>query len=83
MKTAPRKVTRNEQVNLVDLFYYLIGNWYWFLLCVLLALGVAYYRYSRMPFVLASRNVLKSRRLLVSFSADTMEFIRSYMMVLE
>ena len=54
MKTAPRKVTRNEQVNLVDLFYYLIGNWYWFLLCVLLALGVAYYRYSRMPFVYSS-----------------------------
>ena len=54
MKTAPRKVTRNEQVNLVDLFYYLVGNWYWFLLCVLLALGIAYYRYARMPFVYSS-----------------------------
>ena len=30
MKPQNRKVTRNEQVNLVDLFYYLIGNWYWF-----------------------------------------------------
>ena len=54
MKNAPRKVTRNEQVNLVDLFYYLVGNWYWFLLCVLLALGIAYYRYARMPFVYSS-----------------------------
>ena len=54
MKTTPRKVTRNEQVNLVDLFYYLIGNWHWFLLCVIVALGVAYYRYARMPFVYSS-----------------------------
>ena len=54
MKTTPRKVTRNEQVNLVDLFYYLIGNWYWFLLCVLIALGIAFYHYSRMPFMYSS-----------------------------
>ena len=54
MKSQVRKVTRNEQVNLVDLFYYLIGNWPWFLLGVLFAVGVAYYRYARMPFVYSS-----------------------------
>ena len=54
MKTTPRKVTRNEQVNLIDLFYYLIGNWYWFLLCILVALGIAFYHYSRMPFMYSS-----------------------------
>ena len=54
MKPQSRKVTRNEQVNLVDLFYYLIGNWYWFLFFILLSLTVAYVRYARMPFVYAS-----------------------------
>lgn len=54
MKPQSRKVTRNEQVNLVDLFYYLIGNWYWFLIFVMISLTVAYVRYARMPFVYAS-----------------------------
>lgn len=47
MKTQVRKVTRNEQVNLIDIIYYLIGNWYWFILCILICLGVTYFRYSR------------------------------------
>lgn len=55
MKTQARKVTRNEQVNLVDLFYYLIGNWYWFLIVVMASLAVAYVRYARMPFVYSSQ----------------------------
>ena len=54
MKPQARKVTRNEQVNLVDLFYYLIGNWYWFLIAILASLAVAYARYARMPFVYGS-----------------------------
>ena len=54
MKNPTRKVTRNEQVNLVDLFYYLTGNWYWFLIFVLISLAVAYVRYARMPFVYSS-----------------------------
>nr|MCR5351568.1 hypothetical protein [Bacteroidales bacterium] len=54
MKSTAKKVTRNEQVNLIDLFYYLFGNWYWFLIAVILSLAVAYYRYSRMPFVYSS-----------------------------
>ena len=47
MKSQVRKVTRNEQVNLIDIIYYLIGNWYWFILCILVCLGVTYFRYSR------------------------------------
>ena len=47
MKTQVRKVTRNEQVNLIDIIYYLIGNWYWFIFCILICLGVTYFRYSR------------------------------------
>ena len=55
MKQQVRKVTRNEQVNLVDLFYYLVGNWYWFLIFILASLTVAYFRYARMPFVYNSQ----------------------------
>ena len=47
MKTQVRKVTRNEQVNLIDIIYYLIGNWYWFILGILICLAVTYFRYSR------------------------------------
>lgn len=54
MKSPAKKVTRNEQVNLVDLFYYLIGNWYWFLIAIIVSLVVAYVRYARMPFVYSS-----------------------------
>ena len=53
--TTPKKATRNEQVNLVDLFYYLAGKWYWFLLSVTIALGVAYYMYAKTPFTYQSR----------------------------
>ena len=54
MKHANRKVTRNEQVNLVDLFYYLLGNWYWFVITIGICLAVAYYRYARTTFSYAS-----------------------------
>lgn len=51
MKKSTKKVTRNEQVNLIDIFYYLLNNWIWFAVCIVIALGVAYYRYARMPFI--------------------------------
>ena len=38
----------NNSINLVDLFFYLLAHWYWFLLCILLCVGFAYYRYSKM-----------------------------------
>jgi len=50
MKTQVRKVTRNEQVNLIDIIYYLIGNWYWFIVCILICLGVTYFRYARITY---------------------------------
>ena len=54
MKSQVRKVTRNEQVNLIDIIYYLFGNWYWFLLCILISLVVAYLRYARTPYMYTS-----------------------------
>ena len=50
MKKTPKKVTRNEQVNLVDIFYYLLSNWIWFVISVIIALGIGYYLYARVPF---------------------------------
>jgi len=50
MKTQVRKVSRNEQVNLIDIIYYLIGNWYWFILCILICLAVTYFRYARITY---------------------------------
>ena len=52
--TSQKKVARSEQVNLIDLFYYLIGNWYWFVLSVLVALGVASWLYAKTPFMYQS-----------------------------
>ena len=50
-----RKVTRNEQVNLIDIVWYLLANWYWFVICIILCMSVAYYRYARMPFTYTSQ----------------------------
>ena len=50
MKRTPTKVTRTEQVNLVDIVLYLLSNWIWYVLCILLCLSVAYYRYSKTTF---------------------------------
>ena len=41
-------------VNLVDLFLYLLSHWYWFVLCVALCGGYAYYKYAKMPFIYRS-----------------------------
>ena len=46
-----KKVTRNEQINLVDIFYYLLSNWIWFVICMILALGIGYMLYARRPLV--------------------------------
>ena len=40
----------DNSINLVDLFFYLLNHWYWFALCILLACGYAYYKYSKTPF---------------------------------
>ena len=54
MKTSNKKVTRNEQVNLVDLFYYLVNNWIWFLISVIVCLGIAYLKYARTTYTYQS-----------------------------
>ena len=45
---------QENSVNLVDLFFYLLSYWYWFVLCVLLCAGLAYYKYAKTPFVYRS-----------------------------
>ena len=44
----------NNRVNLVDLFLYFLSHWYWFVLCVAIAGGYAYYKYAQTPFVYRS-----------------------------
>ena len=46
--------TKKDQVNLVDLFFYLLRYWYIFLICIVLAVAYAYYRYEKTPFTYRS-----------------------------
>lgn len=55
MNPTAKKHTHNEQVNLIDLFYYLIGNWYWFVLSIPIAFGIARYLYAKSPLMYESR----------------------------
>ena len=32
------------QINLVDIFFYLLNHWYWFVLCIGLAVAFTSYR---------------------------------------
>ena len=53
--TMQNKNNKNkDQINLVDLFFYLLSHWYWFVLCVAIAVGYAYYKYAKTPFVYRS-----------------------------
>ena len=54
MKASTKKVSRNEQVNLVDLFYYLINNWIWFVVSIIVCLGIAYLKYARTTYTYQS-----------------------------
>ena len=54
-KNANPRVTRNEQVNLVDIIYYLLSNWIWFVICLILALGIGYLIYARRPLVYSNK----------------------------
>lgn len=54
MKTSNKRVTRNEQVNLVDLFYYLLNNWLWFVISIIVCLAVTYYKYARTTYTYQS-----------------------------
>ena len=50
-----QKNARNEQINLVDLFFFLLNHWYWSLICAAIALGYAWYKYSKSPLVYQSK----------------------------
>ena len=54
MSANTKKNSRGEQINLVDLFFFLLSHWYWFLICVAIALGYAWYKYSKTPLVYQS-----------------------------
>lgn len=43
---------KNDQsVNLVDLLVYLASKWKWFLVSIVVCVGIAWYKYARAPFV--------------------------------
>ncbi len=41
----------NQEINLKDLFFYLLSKWRWFLLSVLVCVSLAWYKYACSPFV--------------------------------
>ena len=45
-----QETNNNSRINLVDLFLYMLGHWYWFVLCVALCAGYAYWKYAKTPF---------------------------------
>ena len=49
MKSNAKTSSNGGQVNLIDLFFYLLSYWYWFVLCAGLAVGYAWYRYAKSP----------------------------------
>lgn len=40
------RANNKNSVNIVDLFFYLLSNWYWFAISLVICVGVAYYNYS-------------------------------------
>ena len=49
-----QKEKNNNQINLTDLFMYLLGHWYLFILSIVLCVGFAWYRYAKTPHVYRS-----------------------------
>lgn len=45
MATQTKK--NNGEVNLIDIFFYLLGYWPWFVLSVLIFVGLAYYKFEK------------------------------------
>ena len=47
------KMNSNKQdngINLLELFFYLLSKWYWFVLSVSVFLSIAWYNYSKIPY---------------------------------
>ena len=51
MKASNKKTVADGSVNLVDLFFYLLSYWYWFVLGVLICGGYAAYKYAKSTLV--------------------------------
>lgn len=50
--------TKEQSVNILDLLKYLLHNWKWFALSILIFGGYYYYQYSKMPFVYSRSEVV-------------------------
>ena len=48
------KENKGTQISLIDLFFFLLSRWYWFVICVALCVGYAYYRYAKKPLIYKS-----------------------------
>ena len=62
---------KSNQINLIDILFYILRNWYWFVLCAGIAVGYAYYKYTQSPFVYRSdvRVIIKDPRSATSGSS--------------
>ena len=49
-----KKSGNDGAVNLVDLFFYLLSYWYWFVLFALIGVGIAGYKYAKSTFIYRS-----------------------------
>ncbi|MBQ1221402.1 MAG: chromosome partitioning protein ParA, partial [Alistipes sp.] len=45
------KTNKQDELNVTDLFVYLLSKWPWFLLSIALCVGLAWYKYADSPFV--------------------------------
>ena len=45
------KQNKTDELNIADLFMFLLSKWPWFLLSIILCVGLAWFYYARTPFV--------------------------------
>ena len=48
------KENNKNTINLLDLFWYLLANWYWFVICIAICTGLVYYKYAKTQMVYRS-----------------------------
>ncbi|MBR3303597.1 MAG: hypothetical protein IKI67_05385, partial [Bacteroidales bacterium] len=60
-----------KQINLIDLAYYLLGYWYWFVISIILVLSYTFYKYSK------TRQVYRSdAKVIIKDQANTRSGVR-------
>ncbi len=62
---------QEKSINILDLFRYLLANWKWFLLSVLIFGGYYYYQYSKTPFLYS-----QSETVMIKTASNTMSATR-------